>query len=278
MLADKALKLLRDMLYPKFGDFALSQSEQILEYFLECSRSELYLNASKKKLDSNLFSRLEQIARRMILTDEPLGYILGTVYFYSREFNISKNVLIPRPDTEMLIEEILANETGSTCQFVDIGTGSGIIACILKESHPEWNAFGIDISYDALRVATKNSSEKINFLCGNIFSSLKVNNFFDFIVSNPPYISQKEFDSLDNSVRCHEPFCALYGGKDGLEFYHRLASESKSRLRENGRIYCEIGYDQKYSVTSIFEQNGWSDITIKYDIGKNPRVIRAVLK
>lgn len=278
MLVDKALKFLCDKLYPKYGDFTLSQSEQILEYFLQCSRSELYLNASKKKLDQHLVSRLIQIIDRMILTDEPLGYILGTAYFYSREFYISKDVLIPRPDTEILIEEVLANETDNTCQFVDVGTGSGIIACILKESHPEWNAFGIDISYKALRVATQNSTQKINFLCSNIFSSIKINTFFDFIVSNPPYISKKEFDTLDNSVRFHEPFNALFGGEDGLVFYQRLATESKNKLRKNGRIYCEIGYDQKHSVTNIFEQNGWSDITITNDIGRNPRVIRAVLK
>lgn len=276
MTVGEALKMLREMLYPKYGNFAVPQSEEILQFFLKCSRSELYLNSSNE-LKPRITTKLNQILERL-LNDEPLGYILGTVFFYSREFNISRDVLIPRPDTETLVEEILYNEKTDMCRFVDVGTGSGIIACVLKESKPQWKAFGIDISFKALKNAAENCSDKVNLICCDLLSSLKECHLFDFIVSNPPYISSGDFVSLDKSVRDHEPFYALHGGVDGLNFYRRLAIESKKVLCKNGRIYCEIGYDQKASVTNIFKRSGWSDIIIKNDLGNNPRVIRAVLK
>lgn len=276
MLIGEALKMVRETLYPKYGDFAVPQSEEILLFFLKCSRSDLYLN-STKQIDPQIVPELKQILKRM-LNNEPLGYILGTVFFYSREFEISRDVLIPRPDTETLVEEILSNEKKDTCRFVDAGIGSGIIACVLKESRPQWKAYGIDISYKALKIASKNCFNQVSLACCDLFSSFKPGRFFDFIVSNPPYISEKEYFSLDQSVRNHEPCHALYGGEDGLDFYRRLAVESKRILCNNGRIYCEIGFNQKNPVKEIFNECGWSDIIIKDDLGRNPRVIRAVLK
>jgi release factor glutamine methyltransferase len=224
-------------------------------------------------LPDEICKKIQPIIDRR-LKNEPLPYILGSVYFYDREFVVSPSVLIPRPDTEILVEVILKREPAALRKFLDIGTGSGIIVCTLTE-HRAWDGFALDISIDALKIALKNSRSNIKLLCADLFSAIKVAHQFDFIVSNPPYIPDQSIQELDVDVKNFEPLKALRGGKDGLWFYQQFARNAAKYIKRDGHIYCEIGYDQAEACKSIFELNGWREIIITYDLGHNPRVISA---
>lgn len=270
----EAIIMIRSKLSPLLGEYALPQAEQILESLLHISRTDLYLSGNRV-LNSKFIDELNSIVQRR-LTGEPLQYILGKVYFYSREFSVTKDVLIPRPDTEVLIEQVLSNEKQKRCLFADVGTGSGIISCILTEEKPDWTGIGIDISAEALKIAKSNrKTGNLHFLRADLLSSIKHLRIFDFLVSNPPYISEEDYKNLDASVRDFEPPQALYGGYDGLQFYRRLAIDSRRLLRSSSNIYCEIGYNQELMVKSIFKENGWKKIQVVKDLNNLPRVIIA---
>ena len=268
----EALKLFQDRLGLKLGDYCLPQAEQTLETLLACNRTELYLHKGKQ-LNPEIISQLESVIDRR-LNGEPLQYILGSVFFYNREFRITPDVLIPRPDTEVLVEQVLSIEKSGKCLFADVGTGSGIISCILAEERHGWSGVGMDISKEALKVAISNrKTSNLNFVCSDLFSALSNVPRFDFIVSNPPYISADELKTIDISVRGYEPLIALYGGVDGLLFYRRLAEEASGHLVAGGRLYCEIGYNQEQVVKSIFKSFGWEKFRVIKDLGGNSRVI-----
>lgn len=268
----EALKYIQSRLRPYIGEHAIIQSEAILEFLLKCSRTALYLD--KNIISQNLLSDIDRIIERRI-TGEPLQYILGKVYFYSREFTVSPEVLIPRPDTEIIVEQVLLHEKKTNCCFADIGTGSGIIACILTESNPDWKGIGIDISYKSLLIAKQNIHSSVTLLCSNLLNAIKGNEQFDFIVSNPPYISESELEMLEPQVKCFEPRRALSGGKDGLDFYRYLARNTKYWIKPGGSIYCEIGYNQESEVMKLFSISGWKDISFVRDLGGNSRVVSA---
>ena len=271
----EALKYIQSRLHPTIGGHSIGQSETILELILKCSRTALYLD--NKIISSDLLSEIDSIIDRR-LTGEPLQYILGKVFFYSREFTVSPEVLIPRPDTEILVEQVLLHEKKTNCCFADIGTGSGIIACILTESNPGWKGIGVDISYKSLLIARQNVQTGVNLLCSDLLKAIKMDKQFDFIVSNPPYISESELETLEPQVKDFEPRRALSGGKDGLDFYRYLANDTKYWIKPGGYIYCEIGYNQEYEVMELFSINDWEDISSVKDLGGNSRVIRAKKK
>ncbi len=266
---------IRRQLIPVSGDLAERDSELILEHTLHLSRTELYTN-SKLSVDTIHLNEIQELVRRR-LTGIPLPYVLGYTYFYSEKFFVSPDVLIPRPDTEVLIETILHNEQTDNCFFIDVGTGSGIIAKTLTDQRPAWRTCAVDLSQRALKITQKNCGSQIPLFCGDTLCAVKPGKQFDFIVSNPPYISRNEMEELDRSVSEYEPITGLYGGEDGCDFYRRLAEQGKNHLKQNGRIYCEIGYRQKETVTAIFNESGWSDITIHDDLAGRPRVINAAL-
>jgi release factor glutamine methyltransferase len=263
---------IRVRLAPVAGDFALPEAERILGFLLNCSRSELYLD--QRQPAPALAQSVEAIIARR-LDDEPLAYILGSAFFYDKEFVVSPDVLIPRPDTEILVEEVLKHEPAHHCRFLDIGTGSGCIAAALTGQKTGWRALGVDLSFRALTIARKNCGPRVSFACVNFLSALKIRSCFDFIVSNPPYIKTADLPALQPSVRNYEPKSALDGGIDGLDFYRLMASATPPLLRPGGGIYCEIGYDQGQSVPEIFNASGWTAIEVTRDYGGNPRVVRA---
>jgi len=271
----QSLQFIQKILQPVSGAFALPEAERILEFLCICSRPELYLSI-KKELSPAIIRKIETIVNRR-LTDEPLAYILGSAYFYNREFIVTPDVLIPRPDTEILVEEILKDEPRSACRFLDIGTGSGCIAAILTEKNSYWKAVATDFSFPALKIARRNCPKDIPFLCCDRLSAIKnkKEQRFDFIVSNPPYIRSSALPALEKSVRGFEPLHALDGGPDGLDFFRYLAKAAPPLLAECGRIYCEIGYDQAEGVPALFESCGWTCIRIVRDNAGHPRVIRA---
>jgi release factor glutamine methyltransferase len=272
MTITNTLQLIQEKLSVVSGEFALPEAERILTFLLNCSRSELYLPQQKELPDVTL-KKIQKIIKRR-LKNEPLAYIIGSVYFYDREFIVTPEVLIPRPDTEILVEEVLKNEKRGACRFLDMGTGSGCIAAVLTEQNSGWKAVASDISFPALRIAKKNCPESVTLLCGDRLSGIKA--LFDFIVSNPPYIKSQVLPTLDKSVRNFEPLRALNGGPDGLDFYRYLAKAAMPLLKDRGRIYCEIGYDQGKDVPEVFKEKGWKDISITKDFGNRPRVLQAI--
>jgi len=260
---------------------------------LSITRVQLYTDTSIIIGDDDL-ARVNAITQRH-LKGEPLQYIFGMAYFYDREFFVDANVLIPRPDTETLVEAVINSEKDCPARFADIGTGSGIIAAVLAAHRPKWRAVAVDISYGALRVAKKNilssgitngrermdrqdsssPPKNIHLVCCDMLTAVRPEKQFDFIVSNPPYISSTQMKALGNSVAGYEPHTALRGGNDGLDYYRMISGCAKMYLKDGGRVYLEIGYDQGESVPGIFSDDGWAGIAVTKDLAGNNRVVTA---
>jgi len=276
MIIAELLRKLNNSLTPLLGELAQSGAELIIEYSLNISRVQIYTESTKEITEEEL-SRIESVLKRR-LDSEPLQYIFGKAYFYDREFFVNRDVLIPRPDTETLIETVLSGEKDNkTAYFVDIGTGSGIIPAILTANNPLWSAIAIDISLNALKTASRNVSNGVKLLCADMLSAFKLASQFDFIVSNPPYISSSQMKTIDKSVYDYEPHSALFGGEDGLNFYREISSKAPKYLKDGGRVYFEIGYDQGESVPKILRGGGWKNITVIKDLAGRDRVVKAIL-
>jgi release factor glutamine methyltransferase len=274
MTLAQALATLRDAFTPVAAEFALPEAERVLTFLLDCPRGRLYTGGDDQLPDETA-GRIERIIARRT-RDEPLAYILGSAYFYNREFAVTPAVLIPRPDTEVLVEEVLTNEPDARLRFLDLGTGSGCIAAILAQERPAWQCIAIDRSMPALAVAKMNRRSAFSLVCCDRLEAIKPNGLFDFIVSNPPYIPATAIPKLPGSVRGFEPLDALDGGVDGLDYYRYCADSAMVLLKKDGRIYCEIGYDQADAVMGIFCGRGWSDVIMRKDLGNQPRVVRAL--
>ncbi|MGF2190602.1 peptide chain release factor N(5)-glutamine methyltransferase [Vagococcus fluvialis] len=187
----------------------------------------------------------------------PVQYLIGSTEFYGRRFKVNEHTLIPRPETEELVELILKDNHQENLEVVDIGTGTGIIALSLSLENPTWKVTGLDISKEALKIATKNNQAlegQVHFLESDVLSKFPKNKKIDILVSNPPYISYDEWEEMDESVREYEPKQALFAENNGLAIYEKIAKESTTVLSETGRIYLEIGYLQGESVSQIFKE------------------------
>ncbi len=187
----------------------------------------------------------------------PVQYLIGSTEFYGRRFKVNEYTLIPRPETEELVELILKDNHQENLEVVDIGTGTGIIALSLSLENPTWKVTGLDISKEALKIATKNNQAlegQVHFLESDVLSKFPKNKKIDILVSNPPYISYDEWEEMDESVREYEPKQALFAENNGLAIYEKIAKESTTVLSETGRIYLEIGYLQGDSVSQIFKE------------------------
>ena len=208
------------------------------------------------------------------LKGQPVNKIFKKAYFYGNQFFIDKNVLAPRQDTELLIEIILKEtEVKKKLKILDLCTGSGIIAITLAQKL-DCDIDATDISAKALKIAKRNAKNigaKINFAKSNMFE--KVDDKYDIIISNPPYISKKDWEQLDKSVKKYDPKISLIGGKDGLKFFRDIANNAKNFLKRNGKIILEIGDDQKDSVTKIFEQFGFTNIECFKDYNNKDRAL-----
>ena len=229
--------------------------------------------------DEEVPERVEQMYTLMIekrASHEPLQYITGTQDFMGLDFYVNQNVLVPRQDTEFLVEEMMKDvEDGS--DVLDMCTGSGCILLSLMSYKNDINGTGADISAEALEVAKINAAnlhKSPKLIQSNMFSSIKGN--FDYIVSNPPYIRTADIRGLDPEVRDHEPVTALDGDSDGLKFYRIIADGAKPHLKRSGGLYVEIGYDQGESVRNIFECAGYTDIQVIRDYSGNERVVKCL--
>jgi release factor glutamine methyltransferase len=255
-------------------------AEVLLSFCLGCDRLEFYKNPVMTISETQLTAFRNLIARR--LQWEPVAYITGNKEFWSFTLEVNSSVLIPRPDTEIIVEEALniyRNFTSLPVRILDIGTGSGAIALALAREITGAKVVATDISIAALNLAQKNAAtlglkEKIDFRQGNLFEP--VDGLFDIIVSNPPYIAAKEYEELPVSVKAFEPREALFAGESGLEFYEKLIYQADGYLQKNGWLLLEIGAKQEAGIRGIIEGSGFYDrIEMRKDYAGLPRVIKA---
>lgn len=206
------------------------------------------------------------------LTGEPLAYILGWREFYGRRFKVGPGVLIPRQETETLIE-VGATRLADGGSVLDLGTGSGCLAVTLALEAPRCIVTAVDISEEALAIARSNATRlraSVKFVFSDMFAGLGADRF-DLIVSNPPYVALGE--ELPREVGEFEPKEALFAGATGLEFYERLASEAPSHLNSGGRLVMEVGYAQASAVAQLFVESGWRLIEVRCDLSGHERVV-----
>ena len=186
----------------------------------------------------------------------PAQYIIGHAEFFGMELKVDERVLIPRPETEELVELILAENLKDNLKVLDIGTGSGAIALALAKNSPDWSVTAADISQDALDLSLENANAQnlnLSFIKSDCFS--EISSKYDIIVSNPPYISREDQEEVGLNVLHSEPHLALFADEDGLAIYRRIAEDSKDYLNDGGKIYLEIGYKQGQSVPALFMEN-----------------------
>ena len=193
---------------------------------------------------------------QQLAAHKPAQYIIGHVDFFGMQLKVDERVLIPRPETEELVEVILSENPKDNLKVLDIGTGSGAIALALAKNRPDWSVTAADISQDALELAMENAKAQnlnLSFINSDCFSEISAK--YDIIVSNPPYISHEDQEEVGLNVLHSEPHLALFADEDGLAIYRRIAEDSKDYLNDGGKIYLEIGYKQGQSVPAIFREN-----------------------
>ena len=255
-------------------------AEVLLSFCLGCDHLEFYKNPDMTISETQLAAFRNLIARR--LRWEPVAYITGCKEFWSFTLEVNSSVLIPRPDTEIIVEEALSicrKIDSSEIKILDIGTGSGAIAIALALEITGAKVMATDISEVALNVARKNATvlglqDKIEFKLGNLFEP--VDGSFDIIVCNPPYISAKDYEELPAGVKNYEPREALLAGKSGLEIYEKLVYQAAGFVQKNGWLLLEIGAKQETGVCGIMEATGFYDsLEMSRDYAGLPRVIKA---
>jgi len=262
----------------------------ILAHVLCCTSDQLYLHTTTTLQDDQIAECNKLVTRRT--NNEPIQYITNHAEFMSLPFYVDTNVLIPRPDTETLVETIIAN-VGANPNLrlgqaqpvrpivaLDLCTGSGCIAVSLAHYIPNLTITATDISPTALIIARKNAvtnkvSKRITFIQSDIFAALDAthHNKYDFIVSNPPYITASEMKTLAPNVHNYEPHTALHGGKDGLNFYRIIAQKAKQYLKPGAPLFLEIGCEQAQSVTELLHAEGFINVTITKDLAGLDRVV-----
>jgi release factor glutamine methyltransferase len=255
------------------------QVELLLAHVLKVPRMKLYLDFERQLTATEVAALRELVKRRG--QREPLQHILGSTSFCGLEIAVSRHVLVPRPETELLAEagwQFLSTIKPSTA--LDFGTGSGCIAIAMAVKCPGARVTATDVSPEAIAVASDNAarhgvSERIEFRCGDGLAALAVEENFDLIVSNPPYIPSAEIDSLQPEVREFDPRLALDGGADGLNFYRQFAKQAAPFLRPQGKIMLELGDGQAESVREILEAQKWIVEAAKQDYTQRLRILIA---
>lgn len=263
------------------------ESRCIIEDIMGLDRLQLAMNGEKQADETKREKAFALLEKR--LNGEPLQYLLGEWEFYGMPFKVGKGVLIPRPDTETLVETVLGHfmKIGKLDpEVVDLCSGSGCIAAAIQKNLPNSKVTAVELSSDAFPYLIENirrNGVNVKTMKGDVLNGGLLKNFadpedmgefrkIDCIVSNPPYLTEKEMGELSPEVRC-EPETALYGGFDGLKFYRVIAGLWKEILKEGGLLAFEIGYEQGEAVSDILEKSGYSDIKVIKDLGGNDRVV-----
>ena len=252
-------------------------AELLLAKALAIDRVKLYCSLDKPVNDEETTLFREMIRRR--IAHEPIAYILGTKEFYGLDFSVTPAVLIPRPDTETLVDAALKwlNEKGENQKVFDLGTGSGAIAITIAVKNKSCFVYASDIKQDALDIAQKNAehhlvAQRMDFVTGDLFAGC--NGPFDLIVSNPPYISIDDKETLALEIVNHEPHVALFAENDGLQVISNLVKEAIKKLAKGGALMVEIGHNQKEKVYNLFKSTGvFEEIRFEKDLAGIDRIV-----
>lgn len=251
-----------------------AEARILLCHLLDMAPIDLLME-KERELHEDVITQIKQAAFRRI-TGEPLQYILGVQYFMNLPFSVNKSVLIPRPETEVLVEWI-SSRVKDGDKVLDIGTGSGAIAVSLASMNPTLEIIATDISFDALCVAKENAKTnavdgQIRFLQGDLFKPIG-DIKFNLIVSNPPYIPEGDAAGMMIEVTGHEPHQALFAGKDGLDIYRRMIPDALAFLEVGGLLVFEAGHDQAEAIMNLFHDSGYVDVGCFKDLCEVPRFI-----
>jgi release factor glutamine methyltransferase len=256
-------------------------AEILLADTLGCDRIELYTRYHAVPGDAAR-DRFRKAVRE-VADGKPLAYVIGYREFFSLRFEVTSDVLIPRPETEILVERTihLARDAQHRVRrILDIGTGSGCIAVSLAHHLPNAEVCASDVSKAAIEVARRNArrhnvTDRLDFRIGDLFAPWESVEPFDVIVSNPPYVGLQEADELPANVRDHEPRVALFAGEDGLDVVRRLVSEAAAHLSAGGHVLLETGWNQAAAVRKLLDEAGWSAIVTYRDLSNHERVVHA---
>lgn len=261
-----------------------TNAELLLGSVLNKNKVDLYLNKDRI-LTSDEIEKFNQYMKERI-SHRPVQYIIGTVEFFGLEFKVDERVLIPRPETETLVEVVIAQLANKeTPKIIDLGTGSGVIAISLAANLNSPFIYATDVSEDALEVAKGNAiknrvEDQIEFLCGNLFEPLKNKNLeaqIDCVVSNPPYVSKDEFETLPREIKNYEPIVALESEKDGFFFHKKIIENSIDFLKQSGLLALEVAFGQAGKVANLIHQSGnYNNIEIIKDLSGIDRVVKAM--
>ncbi len=252
--------------------------EQLLSKLLGCERLELYLKYDYVLSEKKLAAMRRGIKRAA--DGEPVQYILGETGFMESVFKVDRRALIPRPETEILVQHVLTCKSlweTETPAIVDVGTGSGCIILSIAEAKPDGRYLAVDTSEEALKLARENAAtlnvdERVHFVCADLSDVVEPESM-DAVVANLPYIPSADCDRLSPEVRDHEPRSALDGGEDGLDIIRDVVQDAGIVLKNGGMLFLEIGDDQGAAVISLMKESGFSDAAVKQDLTGRDRVV-----
>ena len=246
----------------------------LLEHFADIKKSD-YLANQDKTITKVVAEQIEEAVEKRA-NHIPVQHIIGQTEFMGLTFKVNDKVLVPRLDTEILVDEVVKYVGDDFAKILDMCTGSGCIAITVSDMCDNATVVGADISKDAIDIAEDNNKlnqTDVTFIESDLFEN--VEGLFDVVVSNPPYIKTEEIENLQEEVKLYDPKLALDGGESGLDFYQRIIKDSKDYLKANGMIFFEIGFDQAEEVSNILKENGYHDIVVKKDLSGLDRVVMA---
>ena len=254
--------------------------EILFKMILESIFEQAYLSNSNNELNLSQIKLFENHTQKLIL-QIPIQYVLGEAHFYGLKFKVNEHVLIPRPETEELVQLVIQHSKNKTFQILDIGTGSGCIPIALKKNLPQAKISAIDVSGDALKIAKQNAllnNVEIDFFLDDALNlNFSNHNLYDVIVSNPPYISVSEMKNMDNQVTKHEPHLALFvDDENPLIFYDKISDFALTNLKKDGFLFFEINQDLAFETQALLLKKGFKANILK-DINSNDRMIMAQL-
>lgn len=252
------------------------KAEIVFSKVLDIDRMQLFIKYNEK-IDDEKKNKIRNILKKIAIDKIPIQYIFNEQNFYGYTFYVDSSVLIPRFDTEILVDKVLENLRGDET-ILDIGTGSGIIGITIAKKFKNTKVILSDISEKAINVAKINiknlNVDNVDIIKSDVFNSIE-NKQFDIIVSNPPYIDKKNEKKYMTDDTIYEPEIALYAEEEGYYFYERISKEAVNYLKDDGEIYFEIGFNQAIRVSEILKDNGYKEIEIIKDLDNNDRVVKA---
>ena len=275
MKIETAIKQANTILKNNFIKSSLLDSELLISKAINKNREYIILNLDKEIKEDDYLNFQRLVTERS--QGKPVAYLIGKKYFWKYEFEIDGDVLIPRPDTELIIEQVLKiYKNKNRINFLDVGVGSGAILLSILKEKKGFLGTGIDISNNCLNICKKNAYklevyERVKLFKSNIDNFTKAK--YDLIISNPPYIKKLDLNKLDKDVKDFEPKLALNGGLDGLSEIRKVIEKSTELIKKNGKLIIEIAFNQKNKVKKILKDNGFYIIAVIKDLAKNDRCI-----